>query len=54
MTMGTRGKDLTWLALFASTGTLICRALPVGGGEFRSAWDGCGEPVGRRSGRRES
>jgi hypothetical protein len=29
MTMETRGKGLTWLALFASTGTLICCALPI-------------------------
>ena len=29
MTMETREKSLTWLALFASTGTLICCALPI-------------------------
>ncbi len=27
--METREKSLTWLALFASTGTLICCALPI-------------------------
>lgn len=29
MTMETREKSLAWLALFASTGTLICCALPI-------------------------
>ena len=29
MTMETQEKSLTWLALFASTGTLICCALPI-------------------------
>lgn len=29
MSMETREKSLTWLALFASTGTLICCALPI-------------------------
>ncbi len=29
MNMDTREKSLTWLALFASTGTLICCALPI-------------------------
>lgn len=29
MTTDTREKRLTWLALFASTGTLICCALPI-------------------------
>ena len=29
MTMETQETSLTWLALFASTGTLICCALPI-------------------------
>ncbi len=29
MNMETQEKGLTWLALFASTGTLICCALPI-------------------------
>ena len=29
MTMETQEKSLAWLALFASTGTLICCALPI-------------------------
>jgi hypothetical protein len=29
MTMEIKEKSLTWLALFASTGTLICCALPI-------------------------
>ncbi len=29
MNMETQVKSLTWLALFASTGTLICCALPI-------------------------
>ncbi len=29
MSMETREKSLTWLALIASTGTLICCALPI-------------------------
>ncbi len=29
MNMETQEKSLTWLALFASTGTLICCALPI-------------------------